>query len=240
MPTSRNRQPDPQADHLQWPIVPGNREAAGAAALPAGILTTGPPFRHESMPHEVTILLPTNRGPGPLIEAVLAQPALLANTILGLFLASPFLNVKLESARLARAGCGWITNLPSVVQQDEEFSRQLADVGLGFDRELESLAQFRAAGFRVAAVVADARSAAAAAAIDPEAMIVLPRVADFAAGFPSLRQRSSAVQAVADAARGKGWSGALLGLGEAGEANNPGLWPHPLDGFVCRPEATST
>ena len=155
--------------------------------------------------------------------------------MLGLFLAGPFLNMTLESARLAGAGLGWITNLPSVEQQDEEFSQQLADVGLDRGRELACLAQLRARGFRVAAVVADGRGAAAAAAIGPEALIILPRVADFAAGFPSLRQRGAAAQAVAAAAAGAGWSGLLLGLAEGSDADHETLWPDRLDGLVCRP-----
>lgn len=189
------------------------------------------------MPEEVAILLPTNQGPTGLIENMVTDPAACHNAILGLFLASPFLNVAVESTRLRRAGIDWIANLPSVGQHDEEFSQQLADVGLGFDRELECLAQFHSEGFRIAAVVADARTASAAAAIEPEAMIVLPRVADYAAGFPSLRQRSTAVQSVADAAGAAGWAGILLGLGESREADSKSLWPNRLDGFVCRPEA---
>lgn len=189
------------------------------------------------MPDEVAILLPTNPGPTYLVEQLVQAAAADNDELVGLFLASPFLNVRLESTRLHGAGYRWISNLPSVVQHDEEFSQQLADVELGFERELEYLALFRARGFRTAAVVADARTAAAAAGIQPDAMIVLPRVADYAAGFPSLRQRGTAVQSVADAAGRAGWSGLLLGLGEAGEADNEGLWPAALDGLVCRPEA---
>jgi len=182
------------------------------------------------------MLLPTNPGPVALVDDLLNEPAVPDRLILGLLLASPFLNVKVESARLRRAGFTRIVNLPSVVQHDEEFSQQLADVDLGFERELQCLSQFRAQGFEVATVVADARTAAAAAVIDPGIMIVLPRVADFAAGFPSLRQRGSAVQSASEAARDTGWTGTLLGLGEAREAENESLWPTALDGLVCRPE----
>jgi hypothetical protein len=221
---------------LSWRIVPGVSLPPQQAPIPGAVITVGPPFQHESMPDEVAILLPTNQGPARLIEQLVDAPAALDNAVLGLFLASPFLNVKVESRRLRRAGCGWITNLPSVVQHDEEFSQQLCDVELGFDHELERLARFRAEGFRTAAVVADATSAAAAAAVEPDAMFVLPRVADYAAGFPSLRQRSTAVFSAAEAARSTGWSGALFGLGEGRDADNEALWPGRLDGLVCRPE----
>lgn len=181
------------------------------------------------------MLLPTNHGPTRLIDDLAGNPARYPDAVLGLFLASPFLNVSLESARLRRAGVKWIANLPSVVQQDDEFSRQLPDVGLDPARERERLAGFRERGFHIAVVVADGRDATAAAAIEPDAMLVLPRVADFAAGFPSLRQRSSAAQAVAEAVRAAGWRGVLLGLGEPRELDSEGLWSSHLDGLVCRP-----
>lgn len=222
-------------NRLFWRIVSGVSPGSDQPRLPASVLTIGPAFDHESMPHEAAILLPTNAGPTRLIEQLINDRVAARDAILGLFLAHPFLNVKIQAARLSEAGFTWITNLPSVAQHDEEFSRQLSDVDLGYDRELVYLAQFRAEGFRIAAVVSDDRGAADAAAVQPDVMIVLPRVADFAAGFPSLRQRSSAVQTAAEAAREAGWSGPLLGLGEAREADNPSLWPARLDGLICRP-----
>lgn len=221
-------------DHLSWRIAL-SEDTAQRTDIPAVILSAAPSFHHESMPDEVAMLLPTTPGPTGLIEAVVGNPGPHAGVVLGLFLAGPFLNVELESDRLLNAGVGWIANLPSVGQQDEEFSRQLRDVGLDFDRELERLVRFRDRGFRIAAVVTDGPSAAAAAAIEPEVMIVLPRVADFAAGFPSLRQRSSAAQAARDAGGSAGWSGVLLGLGETRELDSTGLWSSHLDGLVCRP-----
>lgn len=224
-------------DRLWWKIVPGTRTRRDdTAGVPAGILTAGAQFRHESMPQEVAMLLPTSHGPARLIDEIVDNPWGCEGAMLGLFLGGPFLNVALECGRLRRSGITWIANLPSVEQQDLEFSRQLSDVGLDLDHELGSLAQFKAGGFHTAAVVADARGATAAAGIDPDAIIVLPRIVDFAAGFPSLRQRSTAAQTVAEAARLAGWSGLLLGLGEAREAESEGLWPGQLDCLVCRPE----
>jgi hypothetical protein len=224
-------------DLRSWKVAlrPGDSRAG---EVPASILTTGPRFQLESMPDEVAMLLPTNCGPTRLIERVVDEPGLCANAILGLFLANPFLNVETESERLRHSGVGCITNLPSVDQQDDEFARQLPDVGLGSQRELDYLAQFHNQGFKVAAVVADASSAEAAAVIQPEIMIVIPRVADFAAGFPSLRQRGTAAQGVFEAAHAAGWNGVLLGLGEQRELESEGLWPNRLDGLVCRPAAT--
>ena len=223
------------ADCLSWRIVLRAGGAPPVTAVPGAILTLAPAFDHEGMPGEVGLLLPTNEGPKRLADAVVARPELCVDAMLGLFLAGPFLNVSLEGARLARAGVRWIANLPSVEQQDQEFSQQLADVGLDRGRELACLAQFRAQGFRVATVVADGPGAVAAAAIEPDVLIILPRVADFAAGFPSLRQRGAAAQAVAEAAAGAGWSGPLLGLAEGSDADHEALWPDRLDGLVCRP-----
>lgn len=223
-------------DRLWWKIVPGTRTLRDdMAGVPAGILTAGARFRHENMPEEVAMLLPTSHGPACLIEEVVENPWGCEGAMLGLFLGGPFLNVALESNRLRLTGIPWITNLPSVEQQDIEFARQLGDVKLDLERELTCLREFKAAGFRTAAVVADARGAFAAAGIGPDAIIVMPRVADFAAGFPSLRQRSSAVQAVTTATREAGWTGFLFGLGEGREAESEGLWPGGLDGLVCRP-----
>jgi len=223
-------------DCLRWPLVLRSGRAAAGADWPQAILTLEPQLRHESMPREVGLLLPTTDGPKSLIDAVTADPGRCEDAMLGLFLASPFLNLALTGSRLNRVGVDWIANLPSVEQQDQEFSQQLADVGLDRGRELDCLAAFRAQGFKVAAVVADEPGAAAALAVEPEAMIVLPRVADFAAGFPSLRQRGAAARSVAAVARGSGWSGLLLGLGEASEADHEALWPEELDGLLCRPQ----
>jgi len=86
---------------LSWPIVPRARAADRARALPSTLVTIAPAFRHESMPDEVALLLPTNPGPANLIEAVLNDPALCRDAMLGLFLAGPFLNLAMDGARLA-------------------------------------------------------------------------------------------------------------------------------------------
>lgn len=222
---------------MTWRIALRARPATPQIKLPAAVVTIAPCFRHERMPPEVSLLLPTNEGPKQLIDAVVEDPARCADAILGLFMANPFLNVALESTRLAAAGVAWVTNLPSVEQQDKDFSRHLADVALDRPRELDCLRQFRARGFKIAVVVTDGPGGAAAAAIEPDALIVLPRVADFAAAFPSLRQRGAAAQAVYEAARGGGWHGPLLGLGEPRETQYERLWPERLDGLLCRPAA---
>ena len=83
--------------------------------------------------------------------------------------------------------------------------------------------------------MSDAAGARAAVAIEPEVIVVMPRIGDYAAGFPSLRQRASAVQSVHEVARDAGWHGILLGLGERRDADREGLWPPRVDGLLCRP-----
>jgi len=224
-------------DHMTWRIKLRSGNAALPARVPSEILTGKPRFRNESMPDEIGLLLPTNDGPRHFIDTIASKPDQFDDAMVGLFMANPFLNIPHESPRLQKAGIKWITNLPSVGQQDEDFSLQLSDVGLDHDRELECLAQFRKTGFKIAAVVTDVIDAKAAAAIEPDMLIVLPRVAGFAAGFPSSRQRGAAAQAASDAAGQAGWSGLLLGLGETRELDHERQWPDTLDGLVCRPVA---
>lgn len=226
----------PKLNLLMWRVV--CRPSAGPrdAALPDAILTAGPPFRHESLPPEVAVLLPNTGGPAGLIAAAAGRPGLCAGRALGLFLADPFLNLGAERAGLRHAGVGCIANLPSVEQQDPEFAQQLEDVGLDFAREVDRLGQLRRGGFQLVVAVGGPAAAAAVAPLHPLAVVVVPRVADYAAGFPSFHRRGLAAQQVAAALAGGGWRGPLLGLATAGEAEHETLWPDVLDGVVCRPE----
>jgi predicted TIM-barrel enzyme len=223
-------------DLMQWDIIIRIEYAATKPSLPAAIFTGSPQLHHESMPNEVSMLLPTNQGPRVLIDTVVEHNKLSNEHMLGLFLADPLLNLMREQKRLYQAGIRWIANLPSVEQQDADFSQNLTDVGLDLQRELKHLAQFQAHDFNIAVVVADGLGATKAVAIDPDIIIVLPRVADFSAGFPSLRQRGSMAMEVHTATVEKGWSGALLCLGEHSEAAHESLWPEVVDGLICRPK----
>lgn len=205
------------------------------AALPSQIFTASPSLRHPSLPEEVSLLLPVQPNPQALVENILAAPAVLEGAALGLFLANPFFSPPREAQRLAVAGLRWIANLPSVAQHDQEFAQQLSDVALDHARELAVLADFKAAGLRVLAIVSDTAEAQGAAALPADAVLVMPKSVDLAAGFPSLRQRGSAAQAIAAALHDSGWRGTLLGLATKSEAERPSLWPDAWDGLVCRP-----
>jgi len=220
---------------LMWRVVCRPSAGPGNPALPEAILTAGPPLRHESLPPEVAGLLPNTAGAGGLIAAAVGRPDLCAGRALGLCLADPFLNLNAEIDGLQHAGFGCLANLPSVEQQDPEFTQQLEDVGLDFAREVDRLGQLRRRGFDVIAAVGGPAAAARVGPLDPLAVVVVPRVADYAAGFPSFHQRGLAAQQVVTVLADGGWQGPLLGLATAGEADHETLWPDVLDGVVCRP-----
>ncbi|MZR32293.1 hypothetical protein [Sneathiella litorea] len=224
---------------MTWRIVPRSEKKTEMVDIPAAVLTVAPQLRHENLPNEVGLLLPTNNGPRQLIDAIVGTPQICNGSMLGLFLADPLLNLAREEKRLSAAGVKWITNLPSTEQQDVDFSQQLSDVGLDIRRERDVLARLRSQEFRIAAVVSDVAGAVQMSEIKPEVVIVIPRVADFAAGFPSLHQRGTVTQEVSLALRDAGWSGVLLGLGETSELCHERQWPDTLDGLICRPELVS-
>lgn len=221
---------------MNWRIVPRSERISAMAEMPSSVLTGAPQFRHENLPNEVGLLLPTNNGPRKLIDTVVDAPDLCSDAMLGLFLADPFMNLAREHWRLSNAGVQWVANLPSTEQQDTEFSQQLSDVGLDHLRERDKLASLCSSGFKVAAVVTDVPVAVVMSKIDPEVIIVLPRVVDFAAGFPSLHQRGSMTQEISQALKKTAWSGILLCLGDSSELSHERQWPDAVDGLICRPE----
>lgn len=222
---------------LFWSLVLRNAEAGGTQGLPRGIATFAPPFGGDDVPNEVALLLPNRDSLGFTRQALEADPDAAAGLAVGLFLADPFLDLAMEPRRLRKLGVAWIANLPSVEQQDAEFAQQLDDVGLDRSLEFARLAAFREADFGVIAVVADGEGARLALAADPAALFVIPRVADFAAGFPSFRQRGAMAAEVRRAIDGTSWRGPILGLGTADEAGHAGVWPESLDGLILRPTA---
>jgi hypothetical protein len=220
---------------LFWSLVLRNAEAGGAQGLPRGIATFAPPFGADDVPNEVALLLPNRDSLGLTRQALESDPDAVGGLAVGLFLANPFLDPAMETKHLRRLGVAWIANLPSVEQQDTEFTQQLDDVGLDRSLEFARLAAFRKADFGVIAVVADGEGARLALAADPAALFVMPRVADFAAGFPSFRQRGAMAAEVRRALGDTNWRGPIFGLGTADEAGHAGVWPDALDGLILRP-----
>ncbi len=222
-------------EFLTWQIVWRSILSAPAGPLPRQILTVAPGFAHASLPPEVGLLLPSGCGSRQLVENLSDRAFDLSDSVVGYFLADPFFAAERERFRLQRAKPLWICNLPTVAQQDPSFTRQLTDVGLDQDLELARLAALKELGFKVAVAVVDGPGAVQALAIGPEALFVLPRIGDFAAGFPSLRQRGAAAQQVAAAAEAVDWRRPIIGLADASEAAYEGQWPAPLSGLLCRP-----
>lgn len=228
--------PDTKPDSLSWTIRLRDAAVAAASGLPSEIRTVAPSFRHPDLPDEVALLLPNSgsREATPLRAAGRKT----GDIACGLFVADPFLSTKREVRAFRDAGVRWVANLPSIQQQDVEFEQQLDDVGINVSLEARMLRIFAGDGMRVIAVVADTDGIQAflGQARFPDAFVVMPRVGDFAAGFPSMRQRGSAAAAIADRLAVSDWQGPLLMLGTSQEAEHPFLWPEAIHGLLCRPE----
>lgn len=214
-----------------WRIVAPDH----AENLPAGFLTAAPSLPGDRVPMEVGLLLPAGKGRGMVTDTVVANPAAAVGKGVGLFMANPFLAVDREASRLQAVGVNWVANLPSTHQQDADFRQQLQDVGLDWARELSCLERFGALGLKRLAVLCDEAGSAEVVAAKPDAVAILPRVADFAAGFPSMLRRGGSAQTVAKTLRGAGWNGPVLVLGSEAEAASPALWPPGVDGLLLRP-----
>ena len=226
---------------LQWEIVYRKGSGYGdSVALPRTLRTLAPALDAPSLPPEVGLLLPTNPGTKQLLRYALATDEDLAECALGLFLASPMLNFAIDGPRLAQAGLRWVTNLPSVEQHDDVFTRQLADVKLDHQLEFDHLTELASHGIKVAAVVSGSQATKAALKVAADMLIVLPKLTDYAAGFPSLRQRGAAVDEVYNTAERSKWRGPILCLASTAEAHSEVLWPDRVQGVVCRPNAVPT
>lgn len=204
-------------------------------SVPDSIVTYAPSISDEDMPREVSILLPTHPGPQALIDSISDAHACNASIAIGLFMPDPFLAVEREARKIRAMGVTWVSNLPTVEQHDEEFTQQLADVGLDRSKEHEALAGFKSAGLKIAVAVASAQASLEAVTLNPDTLIVIPRVSDFAAGFPSPRQRGAAAQLVKDAIAETGWRGPVLGYGDEREVDHSSQWPDCVDGMLFRP-----
>lgn len=225
--------------HLIWTVT--WRDDAAFPDVFRALATPVPMLIADGLPAEVGLLLPNRNSQAAelaLAEVVgrLTEPGV----VLGLFLANPFLRIGPLVAACRAAGIDWVANLPSVSQQEPEFAQQLEDVGLDLGGELKRLDALRSAGLRIAAVATDADGACRVAEMGAECLIVMPRVSDFAVGFPSSRQRGAAIQDIRAALSEAAWHGPILGLGDETEASHPGLWPEGVDGLLVRPRAANS
>lgn len=183
----------------------------------------------EQMPPEVALLLPGPHSAAPLP----AKDRLPRGAGFGVFLANPILHIATLARELRAREITWIANLPSVIQHDEDFLRHLNDVGLGFAKEATLMRLLREAGLRVLAAVADAGQARQAAELGAEALVLLPPVAAFEAGFPSMRERTEQIARLRAGLPELRLP--LLGLITEAEGRLPATWPPGLDAGLIRP-----
>ncbi len=211
---------------LFWRIEPGSDSRH---ALPNGICTPNTPDIPAQMPAEVALLLPGPHSAMPLPD----KDSLPRGAGFGVFLANPILNISTLARELKLREIAWVANLPSVIQHDADFLRHLDDVGLGFEKEAALLAELREAGLRVLAAVASAPQARRAAGLGAEALLMLPPVAAFEAGFPSMRERAEQIARLR--AGFPGLRLPVLGLLTKAEGRLQATWPEGLDAGLIRP-----
>jgi len=203
-----------------------------SGAFPEKIVSLAAPISPSDVAPEVSIMLP-NRDAHSLLR--LPPPAGrddLKNAAMGVFLSDPFLRLESIAARLVEWGIDTVINFPTVEQQDVEFTGLLADVGLDKSLEFKNLEALSKSGLRLGIVTNSREGGAQAAKLNPTFLFVVPKVPDFAAGFPSLRQRGALVQVVRQGALESGWDGPILMLGQQTEADHPRLWPDGVSGVA--------
>ncbi|NMM43707.1 hypothetical protein HH303_04405 [Rhodospirillaceae bacterium KN72] len=215
---------------LTWEIA----ARAPSESLPSRIVTERPPLPPDRFPPEIGLLLPAARE-GNGIQSFMTDMPDPGGTAVGMFLANPFLNVSRTARHLIDSGIQWISNFPSIDQQDIDFGQQLDDVGLDRTFEFRTLKTFADTGLKSLAVLCDPAGVPGALASRPAAVLTVPRVADFAAGLPSMRYRGTLADTIMAALREAGWNGPVLAIGTRIEATSPTLWPDMIDGLLLRP-----
>jgi hypothetical protein len=155
----------------------------------------------------------------------------------GLFLANPFLHVERTARRLRTQRVQWVANLPSVTQHDNDFVDRLADVDLGFGKELTVLEAFTRHALKSLVVVVRPGEAQQAVEAGCTALFVMPPVEAFEAGFPSARYRADQLAAVRAAI--PDFEGPLLCLLSQAEQTRPATWPTGASAAVIRPAILS-
>ncbi len=137
------------------------------------------------------MLLPSTGGSTGLLSTIAKTPEIARDRGVGLFLSDPFLNTPQICAMLGRIGVNWMTNLTTLAQHDEEFLREIGDVGFSVAREIEALAAYRANGFRTVAAVSSTAHCAAIVAHPADAVLVVPNTKALQVSYPSLPQREA-------------------------------------------------
>ena len=123
-----------------------------------GVCLVAPARPYGALPLELEALLPNRRHNDDLMAGL--QPSIgeasgRSSAIAAVFAADPFINVRQMTSVLARVGIERVANFPSVAQYGKAFEQSLSEVGLGVQRELAILAQFRKLGLQTYQTLAE-------------------------------------------------------------------------------------
>lgn len=123
-------------------------------------------------------VLPTHNHNRELIELLNQCPAGAFTgdiVVAGIFAADSFLPFADLVRALTRVGVSRVTNFPTVSVLGALVGKTLSDVGLGFERERQTLDRFRAQGFETATVIREVEHRAAVEGDENFALIELAR-----------------------------------------------------------------
>ena len=198
----------------------------------ARIVTFAAGFQSANLPPEVSMLLPTVPGAKRIAEALTTSPQIFDGAVTGLLVTDPAIKFERTIKSMKAANNRWVANLPTIGLHDAEFKSFLNEVALGVPAEIDILAKFKAHGIKIMAVLADFSEAKAMAKLNPDAVLIMPKVSDYLDGWPSLATRVENERTIRAALSQNVWDGRCLGYRAPGEDNNG--WP-----CVERPRAVA-
>ena len=135
------------------------------------------------------MLLPTVPGAKRIAEALTTSPQIFDGAVTGLLVTDPAIKFERTIKSMKAANNRWVANLPTIGLHDAEFKSFLNEVALGVPAEIDILAKFKAHGIKIMAVLADFSEAKAMAKLNPDAVLIMPKVSDYLDGWPSLATR---------------------------------------------------
>ncbi|VAW10184.1 hypothetical protein MNBD_ALPHA09-648 [hydrothermal vent metagenome] len=160
-----------------WALIAA--EVSRPVDIRPGVNLIIPASRHPGgVPLCLWALLPTHNHNRRLIDFLNGCPTdtFAGHTVVaGIFAADSFLPYADFVRALARAGISRVTNFPTVAAYGARVGETLTDVGLGFERELQTLCRFRAHGFETATVIREVEHKAAIEGDENFALIELAR-----------------------------------------------------------------
>ena len=153
------------------------------------------------------MLLPTVPGAKRIAEALTTSPQIFDGAVTGLLVTDPAIKFERTIKSMKAANNRWVANLPTIGLHDAEFKSFLNEVALGVPAEIDILAKFKAHGIKIMAVLADFSEAKAMAKLNPDAVLIMPKVSDYLDGWPSLATRVENERTIRAALSQNGWDG---------------------------------